>query len=226
MSGGTTAAWVAAGAAVASTGVAAYSASQAGKGGELQETSQGRQAASMALDQYNTYLKEFKPTEQAFIADVMKPTAVEEAKQIGKVNADIAQKMAVSPGDPNRLLRNPTKFTDVADYEAKADNNAVQGVQNKQILGEQAVVDIGLGRKNTAQLGMNNLASEAQQNAIAEEKRRTDQSGAITNAVGSGVGAVGGIAKNWPVTPVDYAGMYNPGVDYSDPSNITIPVEP
>lgn len=206
--------------AVIGAGASIYGASQAGKGGGNTETPQGRAASAMALDQYNTYMTDFKPTELSFISDVMKPTAIEEARQTGKANADIAQKMAIQPGDPNRVLRDPTKFTNAATYEGNVDNSVVQGVQNKKLAGEQAIVDIGLGKKNTAQLGMDKLAQEAQGVSIAEQRAKGEKEGAIVNSIGSGVGAVGAIAKNWPSsTPWNESSgtvdNYNPNTDYS-----------
>jgi hypothetical protein len=187
---------------VAAVGTAAYSLSQGGSSGSgvVSETAQGRQAAEMALDQYKTYVTDFKPTEEKFIADVMKPTTTDEAKQMGKVNADIAQKSAIPAGDPNRLIRNPGAFSDAAGYMGTSQTKAEQAVQGKQVASEQAVVDIGLGKASSAQLGMDSLASDAQKTAIANKQTSVNNTGNIINSIGSAAGAVGAVAKNWPTS--------------------------
>ena len=186
---------------VAGLGLSAYQMSQAGKSQTIPQTSQGAQSAQMALDQYNTYVKDFKPEEMSYIADVVKPTKVAENQQIGKANADIEQKMAIQPGDPNRILRDPTKFTNAANYQQAVDNNVVQGVKNQQIQEEQGLVNTGLGKAGNAISSMDSLAADAQSKAIGEQQAKNNTQGAIINSAGSALGAIGGIAKNWPVTP-------------------------
>lgn len=206
--------WVAAGAAVVGAGTAVYSASQAGKGGSIPQTAQGQQAAYMALDQYNTYLKDFKPTEEGFIADTMKPTTVAEATQVGKAHADIEQKSAIPSGiDPNRINNNPSAFANTAAIESATDTNVREGVQSNKIGKEQALVGVGRGQASNAQLSMDNLATAAEQQAIGDKQASVTKQGQITNAVGSLAGGVGAIAKNWPTTPT--VDGYSPTTDYS-----------
>jgi len=208
MSGGVSAGTIFAGigAATAVAGTA-YSIANASGGGNsnIQETAQGHQAAAMALDQYNTYISDFKPTEQAFISDVMKPTTVKENQQKGIVNADVAQGSAIPAGDPNRLLRKPGSFTAEANVDSAAQNNAVMAVRNKQLLGEQAITDVGLGKASNADLTMNNLANSAEQQAIAGKENQQAGQGAIANTIGSAGGAISALGKNWTTTTPDSA---------------------
>lgn len=199
---------------VGSLALSTYSVSQAGKSQAIPETAQGRQAAAMALDQYNTYLKDFKPTEVAFIADTMKPTTVAEASQVGKANADIEQKSAIPSGvDPNRVVNNPSAFANTAAIESATDTNVRQGVKANQIGKEEALVGVGRGQASSAQLSMDNLATASEQQAIGNKQAQVTQQGQIINGIGSGLGAVGAIAKNWPQTPtIDH---YNANTDYS-----------
>lgn len=217
-------------AAVAGVGMSAYSLSQSGKGGssgQVQETAQGRKAADIAAEQYNMYMKDVKPTEEKFIADVMKPTDVLEAREAGKVNADTAQRSAgySSNNTPDNLIRTLAAPSKAGMDLSSSTINARLAVQDKKLAGLQAITDIGEGKRSTANLGMNSLAADAQKvataNAVASENKRA----AIINGTGSLIGAVGGVAKNWPTTPttpaIDFNGSsgtvenYSPYTDYS-----------
>lgn len=203
-------------AAVAGVGMSAYSMSQAGGsagGGMVQETAQGRKAADIAAEQYNTYLSEVKPTEEKFIADVMKPTDLQEAAARGKVNADVQQRLStVTKGmAPSSIMKNSAGASEVAKGMAAFQIKANLGVQEKKVAGMQAITDIGEGKRSTAQLGMNSVAADAQKQAITSAQLNEDRNGATLKGASGLVGAVGSLVKNWPTSgmapnaPTDYS---------------------
>lgn len=236
----TIAAVVTAATAVAGT---AYSMSQGGGsagGAQLQETAQGKKTAEIAAEEYNRYLAEIKPTEEKFIADVMKPTDVLEARERGKVNADFAQKVAGAQlgSTPQELTSGLSGATKLAKTNSNAQMLAGMGVQDKKLAGLQAITDIGENKRSQAVTGMNNIAADAQKSAMANAQAKADETGAIIKGIGSAAGAVGAVAKNWPAsTPaasgltVNYTG--NPALtnlgytgtnfNYSTPSFVTQP---
>lgn len=213
-------------AAVAGVGMSAYSLSQSGKGGsgQVQETAQGRKAADIAAEQYNMYMTDVKPTEEKFIADVMKPTDVLEARESGKVNADTAQRSAgyFSNNTPDNLTRTLAAPSKAGMDLSSSTTNARIAVQDKKLAGLQAITDIGEGKRSSASLGMNSLAADAQKSAVANAQAAAANRTATINGVGSLIGAVGGMAKNWPAAPaVAFNGStgtvdnYSPYTDYS-----------
>ncbi|MFZ4856133.1 MAG: hypothetical protein ACOYL3_07025 [Desulfuromonadaceae bacterium] len=217
---------VIAGAAVVGAAASVYSASQAGKGGggEVQETAQGQKAAQIAAEQYNMYLSEVKPTEEEFIADVLKPTGALEGREAGKVNADMAQKSAgyFANNTPDNLMRNLSAPAKAGMALGAAQNTARSMVQDKKIAGLQAIVDIGEGKRSNANLGMSSLAADAQRKSVADAQAKQIKQASTVNAIGSVAGAVGGMARNWPTSPTpefnSFNGTvpsYNPYTDYS-----------
>lgn len=161
------------------------------------ETAEGKALAEVAVDQYNTYMKNYRPFENKFIADVMKPTAIREAKAAGQVNADVMQKMAVS-GDPNRTLRDPNTFTTAAKVKGKATNNVTQAVKDQRVAGMQAITDMGQGKETKAQLGLESLATNATRRAISEEAADVADSNTMTSGIAGLAGAGAAIYKNLP----------------------------
>lgn len=178
-------------------------------GGQVQETAQGLKAANLAAEQYNMYLSEIKPTEEKFIADVMKPTEQLEARERGKINANVAQKVAASSATatPQILSKGLSAPSTLAKTVSNAQIQAGLGVQDKKIAGLQAITDIGEGKKSQALTSMNSIAADAQRNALANTQAKADETGAIIKGIGSVAGAVGAVAKNWPTTTPAASGL-------------------
>lgn len=182
---------------------------------EIKETSAQIEAQKVAIDQYNMYMKEYRPFEKKFIADVVKPTAMKEAAVAGQVNADVAQQSAVQV-DPSRNLRNT--LTAKADVEASAVNEAQQAVKGQRVKGMQAVSDIGMGKETEANLSFQGIASNSLNKAVAEKKSEI----AVDNAIASGVmGAVGtgaAVYNNWSNSPQNIEGnTWMPDYGYANP---------
>lgn len=166
------------------------------KGAEtVPETAEAKALSEVAVDQYNTYMSEYRPFERKFIADVMRPTAIREAKAAGKVNADVMQKMAVT-GEPNKALRDPETFATGAKIKAKAINDVTQKVKDQKVAGMQAITDMGMGKETKAQLGLEALATNATNKAISEELVNQSNDNAITRGVSGTAGAGAAIYKN------------------------------
>lgn len=166
-----------------------------GGGEKVQETPEGKAAAEVAVQQYNTYMQEYRPFENKFIADVMKPTAIKEAKISGKANADLMQKAAI-PSDPSRMLRNPGAVPAMAKIKGRTLNNAVQGVRDQQVAGMQAITDMGMGKEVKAQQGYDALASNATDRAISSEVTAQQGRNAIAGGIMDLAGAGAAIYKN------------------------------
>lgn len=182
---------------VAST---AYSMSKgSGGGGQVMDNAQGKKAAEIAADQYNTYVRELKPTETKFINDVMQPTTPLENREAAKVNADIQQKMAASDSaiDPNGSTKAIMDKNKVGEAIANSEIQAGLKVQDKKLAALQAITDIGEGKRTQANTALNTVASDAQKVAIARAQADQDKAGAAIKALGSAAGGVGAVAKNW-----------------------------
>lgn len=156
---------------------------------EVPETAAEQAAAQVAIDQYNTYMEKYRPFEDKFIADVMRPTAIREQKIAGQTNADLAQKTAIPTGvDPSRIARTPIGQAQ-AITKAKAINAAETAVKNQKVQGMQAVTDMGMGNKAEAELGFQNLAFQSVNRAINDVYSDVSKSNAITGSVMGAVGA-------------------------------------
>lgn len=162
---------------------------------KIEETADGKAAAEVAVQQYNTYMKEYRPFENKFIADVMKPTATNEARVSGRANADLMQKAAI-PSDPSRTLRNPGAVPTMAKIKGRTANNAVQGVRDQQVAGMQAITDMGMGKEVKAQQGFDTLAENAARSAISEEITAQQGRNAIAGGIMDLAGAGAAVYKN------------------------------
>jgi len=208
---------------VASVGMAAAKmamAPGAGGMGQVTESAQGKTAANIAAEQYNNYLKDMKPTEEKFIADVMKPTTALEQKVQGQVNADINQKIS-SPADPTALNRSIANASKAGEAMGAAQVQGGLSAENSKLTALQAVTDIGEGKRSGAETAINGLAANADKAAMANASAKADKMSGLVNTIGSLAGAAGGLAKNWNSnsTPWNQSSgaidNYNPQTDYS-----------
>lgn len=206
---------IAAVAAVASTASSVYSMTQGGSGGsQTPDTYQGIIQAQVAADQWNKYVTDIQPLEKEFISNVVRSPRIDIDLQKGKVNADVMQKAAIAPGEPEKVMRSSTFYPELASIESKAENEVSQAVRDKQIAGMQAIGDIGINRKATADLSMRELAASAEKRAIMGREAKIDAMGNVIKGIGQIAGAAGAIAKNWPGSGWN---DYSPGpTDFQD----------
>ena len=171
-----------------------------GKSQETPETAAEKANAEVAMEQWNMYQTNYRPTEQKFIADVIRDQTGMKQVVAGRVNADVAQQQAKTqaiPGmDPSRIASSQA-FNKVADVQGKATADAVQGVDDKQVAGMQAIVDLGQGKSATAQSGFANLASQSVQEAISKTQADRQKSDAYSSAAMTALGGAARVGQNY-----------------------------
>lgn len=167
---------------------------------EVPETAEQRELAAVAAEQWNTYQSEYRPFELKFIKDVTGPTQGREKALAGNINADVAQKAtAILPAgtDPRRMATTDTA-TPVAQVAGKAQATGGQAIKDQRLQGMQTVVDLGMGKATDANLGFQNMATNALQKAAADTTYNNAMSQITGNAIMSGVGAAGAMYANMP----------------------------
>ena len=158
---------------------------------EVQETSAERTNSEVAMEEWNSYQTEYRPTEMKFIASVTKDQTALKKLAAGRVNADIAQKIgsSIPKGiDPSRAATSKV-FTDTADIKGQAMANAQQRVDDRQVAGEQAIVDIGQGKSASAQAGFSSLAQQSAQEAISKALAKQKVNDAVVSGTMTALGA-------------------------------------
>jgi hypothetical protein len=166
---------------------------------KAEPTAQQRTLATVASDQYNNYMTNYRPFEDKYQADVMGDTTARTAKVTGRANADVAQSAgaAIKPGvDPT----SGRAFSEVADTapataKSKAIVKGTQAVENQQVSAEQGIVNMGQGKAATTQAGISDLASNASGRAISDARLRVNNDAFTSNTIGSAVGGVAGMAR-------------------------------
>lgn len=167
---------------------------------EVSETAEQRELAAVGAEQWNTYQADYRPFEMKFIQDVTAQTQGKEKVLAGNINADVAQKAtAILPrgADPRRMATVDTSMP-LAKVAGKAQALGGQAIKDQRLQGMQTVVDLGMGKAASANLGFQNMAETALDNAIADTAYNQAKSQAAGHAVMSAVGAGTAIAQNWP----------------------------
>jgi hypothetical protein len=193
-----------------------------GKSQETPETAAEKANAEVAMEQWQMYQDNYRPTEQKFFADVMRDQTGMKQVVSGKVNADMAQVKPhiTDPGkDPSRLATSRI-FDQVANTQAKSIADAVQSVDDKQISGMQAIVDLGQGKSATAQSGFANLASQSVSEAISKTQADRQKSDSYSSAAMTALGGAARVGQDyWGGSggfDTSVESMVNPMAKYSD----------
>lgn len=196
-----------------------------GKTPEVKETAAEKAAAEIALNRYNRYKEVYAPFEEKAFNDITgdaSATALNR-KAGGMINADSAKALDMSMRnqqagmiDPSRggfraAVEDPERAKMVADAAGKA-----AGLGDRQkVAGLQAAVSIGSGQATDTQAAFDDLAGSALQENISRQETAFNRQAARTNAIMTGVGALGGAAKNanWggtapPPKPDIYSGNF------------------
>ena len=194
---------------------------------EVKETAQEREAANVAWEQWNDYQDRYVPFENRFIYDV---TGMKDGKADagvwdqrrgdlrGDVNADIMQQATAIPVNPNsgrmKLGTAPTLGKALAKGAIAAD----AAVDGQRIAGMQAVVDMGRGQANQADLGMQGLARDAADDAIQQSAIDMREKKFYGDTVGSAMGVV---ADRYNNTPTQAAHTRRPPASMGPSDNTT-----
>lgn len=166
-----------------------------GSSGGVKETEAQRASSEIALKNYNDYMETIRPVEDQFIADVTADPASREKAVAGQITADVAQKVGTPVIDPNKGMA-PGATAAVGNVLADAQVRGKQNVDAQRLTGEQAIVDMGMGKATTAQTGMSGLASQSVAGAVATQKNELESYNSTMAAGASGLGMAAGITKN------------------------------
>jgi len=166
-----------------------------GSSPKVKETEAQRASADIALKNYNDYMTTIRPVEEKFIDDVTADPANRQSAVAGQINADVAQKVGTPTIDPNRGMA-PGSAVSVGNVLADAQVRGKQNVDTQRLTGMQSVVDMGMGKATTAQVGMSGLASQSVAGAINTQKNELDSYNSTMSAGASGVSAAVGMAEN------------------------------
>ncbi|HML80036.1 hypothetical protein [Geobacter sulfurreducens] len=175
---------------------------------EIEETAEQRELFAVMAEQWNLYQSDHRPFELEFIGDVTGPTQGREKALAGNINADVAQKAtAILPAgtDPRRMATTDTA-TPVAQVAGKAQATGGQAIKDQRLQGMQTVVDLGMGKAASANLGFKEAAETALNKAAGDQQYEQAMGTATGNAIMGAVGAGTAIAQNWPTSP----GVANP----------------
>lgn len=164
-----------------------------GKGSqEVPETEAEKANAQVAMEQWQMYQDHYRPTELKFIGDVIRDQTGMKQVVAGKVNADLQQKVRSQAMqgtvDPNRIATSRA-FDKAANVQAGATADATQMVDNKQLQGKQAIVDMGMGKAAQAQQGFANIATNSVREALSEAEADRTVNDAYASATMTALGA-------------------------------------
>lgn len=166
------------------------------KGGsnEIPETAAEKASADIAMKNYNDYMTTIKPFQDKYIADVTGDYTAKTAQAQGMASADIMQKTAAPAFDPNHGIASGAGMGSVM---ADAGNKTRLAVGNQKAANYQSVIDMGMGKATTAQQGMSQLAQQSAVSATNTAQNQQDAENSRMAAGASGLGVVGGMAKNY-----------------------------
>jgi len=162
---------------------------------EIPETEAQRASAEIAMKNYNDYMATIRPVEVDYIKDVTGDPKNRESLVAGQISADAAQKVGTPAIDPNKGLT-PGLVANVANPMADAQVKGKQAVDAQRMAGFQSVVDMGMGKNTSAQLGLSSLASQSVSEAYNDQKNRQAEYDANMSAAGTAGGMALGMTKN------------------------------
>lgn len=188
---------------------------------KVKETAYEKELARMAYSELKVYQTKMAPFRDKYIADMTGPTAVDESRVAGEVNADFAQmNQGAIQGDPS-LGRNRSAIAaqPLSKAQGYAAVSGTQAVRDNRIEGMQAGLDMIRGDATTAQAGISNLAATSVKDAMAKQEEKIARSNAITSAAGTLAGAAAGMyANRTPKAPTQTKAS-DPMGFYRDPNN-------
>lgn len=166
-----------------------------GGSSKIPETEAQRANSEVALNEFNDYMSKIRPFENKFIEDISADTTNREARVAGMTNADIAQKVGTQSINPN-VGFDAGSVSDLATTASGAQIKANRAVKTQKAAGLQAVIDIGRGQANQAQLGLGKLASQSVTEASNAAFNNQAVDDAKMSAGASMLGMSAGLANN------------------------------
>ena len=163
---------------------------------EVKETADQKANAEIAVKRWNDAQTRLKPMIGSFAADVTRDPSLMETKMAGAVNADVAQATERAKIDPTSGGR--TGLREAAGVGAtlsKGATTAVQGANDQQVAGLQAMTSLGRGQAISAELGYSDLARTSVGKAISDTAAKEDTRNAIAGTAGNIIGLAGGLYK-------------------------------
>ena len=146
----------------------------------------------VAVRNFNQYMKD-KPLIESYLADVGRDPSLTSAIIKGQAGADLAQKNAALPGNPNQGMANPAVSARLG--------NKVYGDLSRDAVSQQAAAKNGAV---SSMMGLNSDVNTAQEGMARDAVSRNLESvessyakkAATTSAVASGLGSAGAMYYN------------------------------
>lgn len=154
----------------------------------------------VAVRNFNEYLKD-KPVINAYLADINRDPTQTAGLIQGQASADLAQKAAFVPGNPNVGMA-PDGLVKSAQLRSKVMGDLGQDAVAQQAAAKKVFVENAMGMQssaNTAQQGMaRDAVSRNMTNAEADYQSNASTLGAVSSLAGTGAGMAytNAVAKN------------------------------
>lgn len=167
-----------------------------GGSGEIPETEANRASAEIALKNYNDFMRNIKPTSDAYVNDITNPEAHSslQARASGMVNADVMQKTALNKINPyHGVAPDAAKIGSILS-DASVRSGLAMG--DKRAANFQNAINIGMGKAASVQAGMSELAQQSVNTATATAENQQQLENANMSAGATMLGAAAGMGKN------------------------------
>jgi len=160
---------------------------------------------------WDYYKDNFKPLVDKQIQRNTDPDtlSVEKKKVTGQINADVMKNASAISTD--NAVVNQKKMMGLSEAKSSATISGEAGVASRNIGERQNLAQIGQNRAAKAMIGLDDLAKMSSERAMKYAAEINNHNATVNNIIGSGIGAVAGVAASGTTKGMTQKSSWAPG---------------